>query len=180
MRKINIHLTLDERGLAYCYEVNSRIRAITESVIEFGPGSPMIPHISLIMGQLRDDELRNISEITASAVGGEAPLAFFVDAPYLEDVRTRYIFSDVRDGDNFMRMKRKLHSSLDGKYLDVQTDYTEVAHLTLGHVENRKDEVRKYLGGVTAGFSIYSPAVEISDAGPKGTCINSLYKFLLK
>ena len=50
MRKINIHLTLDDRALGYCYEVNSGIPSITPSVIEFGPSQPMIPHISLIMG----------------------------------------------------------------------------------------------------------------------------------
>jgi|ERR1035441_3088072 hypothetical protein len=181
MRKINIHLTLDKRATVYCYEVNRGIRGITTSIIEFGPSAHMIPHISLIMGQMRDDAgLITIAKITQDAVSDESAIVFSVDPPYLEDVRNRYVFSDVRAGGAFENLRRKLHSLLNEKHLDVQTDYAEMPHLTLGHVDDHKDEVREYLRGVRAGFSICCPAVEISDAGPKGTCINSLYKFDLK
>ena len=181
MTKVNIHLTLDGRAIDYCYKVNSAIRGITESIITFGPTNEMIPHISLIMGILIDDaSLPMVAKLTREAVSNESIVVFNVEPPYLEDVRNRYVFSDVRTGNAFENLKRKLQSVLDGKYLNVQTDYTDRPHLTLGHIENKKDEVRDYLRGVPANFSVCCPAVEISNVGPKGTCISSLYKFDLK
>ena len=62
-------------------------------------------------------------------------------------------------GEAFGNLKKKLQSMLNGKYLEVQTDYTEQPHLTLGHVEEHKDEVREFLRGVRAGFWTCCPAV---------------------
>jgi 2'-5' RNA ligase len=178
MRKINIHLTLDSRALAYCHEVNAGIRRITTSIIEFSESSRMIPHISLIMGQLLDHvTLEEVARITAEVVSTEKVLVFRVDGPYLENVRNRYVFSDVHGGDAFLNLRQRLHARLNGSHLVVQSDYTEQAHLTLGHVEDRREEVRAYLQSVRAGFDVRCPAAEISDAGPKGTCVNSLFRF---
>lgn len=181
MRKVNLHLSLDQRGRDYCYSVNAGIRRITTSIIEFGEGSSMIPHISLIMGQILDHKpLEEVASITGEIISAENGVVFKVEDPYLENVRNRYIFSDVHGGEAFSNLKQRLHAQLSGTYLAVQADYTEQPHLTLGHVEDNREKVCAYLRSVRAGFYICCPAVEISDAGPKGTCVNSLFRFDLR
>jgi len=178
MRKINIHLTVDESALTYCREVNAGIRKITNSIIVFDDESPMIPHISVIMGKIDDNQtLSEIADVAGNLLSDWRPLIISVGPPYLENVRNRYVFSDLDGGQAFKKLKQEFHRALKARYLHVQTDYTDQAHLTLGHVEDKRDEVRRYLSQVQADFEFVSKELEISDAGPKGTCINSLFKY---
>ena len=141
----------------------------------------MIPHISLIMGNLDEkysfDAL--ISEVKAKCARFK-PLTFRVLNPYLENIRNRYVFSDVDGNGNFTALKQTLQSSLNGTYLHVQDDYSETPHLTLAHIEAKQEQVSQYLNGIVAGFECVCDCIEISDAGPKGSCSNSLFRFPLK
>jgi 2'-5' RNA ligase len=180
-RKLNIHLMVPDVALQYCLQVNKGIRDITDSVIVFDETSPMIPHVSVLMGELdENNSLEEVAELTQDALSSVAPIKFYVHPPYLENVRNRYVFSDVEGGQPFMELKRRLFSLLGERYLQSQSDYTEQPHLTLGHVEDKRNEVRIYLNTIQAGFTFVSDTVEISDAGPKGTCINSLYRHVLR
>jgi hypothetical protein len=180
MRKINIHLALDKPAIEYCMEVNAGIRSISDSVIVFDVNSPMIPHISLVMGTLLNDvDLLMIKKVVEEAASEFQPIQFHVFPPYLENVRTRYIFSDVEDGKGFVNLKNKLQQSLQDKYMCIQNDYSDQAHLTLGHIENNREEVKKHLHQIRANFDFLCTEIEFSDVGPKGTCINSLFRISL-
>ncbi len=50
MVRLNIHLALDEQTIQFCRQVNANIRRIAKSAIVFNDTSPMIPHITLVMG----------------------------------------------------------------------------------------------------------------------------------
>jgi len=180
MAKLNIHLTLSREALSYCQLVNNGIRQITNSIIIFDENSPMIPHISLIMGELDNkytindliQKVKNFSLKTNS-------LHFHINPPYIENVRNRYIFSDVDCSDEFSILKKRLYKLLGSKILHCQTDYTEIPHITLGHIEDKAEIVKNYLVDIKADFDFTSSSIEISEAGPKGTCINSLAIFEL-
>jgi hypothetical protein len=180
MRKINLHFAIDARGTAYCERVNSGIRQITPSVIHFGEGSTMIPHISLIMGVLREgSSLEDLIATAGESFSSHRAPIVRIGPPYLEDVRGRYVFSDILNAEDIVATRQRLAARVAGIHLDVQTDYTELPHLTLGHVEDRSEEIRRYLATVPVESEIACPAVEISDVGPKGTCINSIWKMAL-
>jgi hypothetical protein len=179
-RKINLHLTVPEVARDYCVAVNRGIRAITDSVIVFDKDSPMIPHVSLLMGQVDEStSIEEVAALTRGALDAVQPIKVYVHPPYLENVRNRYVFSDLEGGESLLELKQNLFELLGQKYLHSQSDYAEQTHLTLGHVEENRNEVRIYLNTIGAGFTFVSTSVEISDAGPKGTCINSLYTFSL-
>jgi hypothetical protein len=180
MRKINIHLALDPRGLAYAREVNAGIRRITNSIIEFREASPMIPHVSLMMGELLEQAtLEEVSRITREVASSQCALVLEVGNPYMESVKNRYVLSDVHAGEVYASLKKKLFALLKGTHLITESDETEKGHLTLGHVENHREEVQEYLRNVRAGFEMRCPAIEISDVGPRGTCVNSLFRLAL-
>ena len=52
MAKLNIHLSLDSQTIEFCHQINFTIRKIVDSPIVFSDSSPMIPHITLVMGEL--------------------------------------------------------------------------------------------------------------------------------
>jgi hypothetical protein len=179
--KFNIHLTVDDGAMEYCLMVNDGLRAITDSVIRFGRSSTMTPHVSLLMGELHPaTELRTLADLTRSVVEGQAVVTFFVDAPRLEKGRNRYVLSDLRESSDFLVLWRRLKAVLDGPYLKVPNDQTADPHLTLGYIEGDHQAVEAYLRSIRAGFRIRCPEVEISNVGPKGTCVDSLFRFALK
>jgi hypothetical protein len=140
----------------------------------------MIPHVSLIMGVLRPGSALEDVIDAARAIFSDYPAPTVrIGPPYLEDIRGRYIFSDVLNADDIVAMRGRIADRVAGVHLEVQTDYTEQPHLTLGHVEDRSEEIRRYLATVPVEPEILCPAVEISDVGPKGACINSVWKMAL-
>lgn len=176
MRKLNIHLTLSQNVVCYCREMNRTVRKLTESVIDFEANPPMSPHISLIMGIL--DEKYDLDALIAKVRTQCArfrPLTFRVLRPYLENIRNHYVFSDVVGDDDFVVLKQTLHTALSGTYLHTKSDYSEAPHITLAHIEAKSTEVREYLSNVIADLECVCDSIEISDVGPKGSCINSLF-----
>ena len=181
MRKLNIHLTVSPNVASYCREINRGVRRLTESFIDFEAAPPMIPHISLIMGILA--EKRSLDALITEVKSNCArfgPLTFQVLNPYLEDVRNHYVFSDIVGNSDYEALKQTLQSSLKGTYLEVQDDYTEAPHITLAHIVSENEKVKKYLNGVIANVVCVCDCIEISDAGPKGSCSNSLFRLPLR
>ena len=180
MAKINIHFTLDAQTREYCRTINTEIRKLTNSIIIFDDNSPMIPHISLVMGELDPNyTIEHIASTIRNVSGYLKPMTFCVLSPYLETVRNRYIFSDIDTDTAFSSLKRQFHDLLNPKYVLAQNDYTEVPHITLGHVEEKQEKVREYLASVKTDFTFTSEHIEISEVGLKGTCINSLFLYRL-
>lgn len=181
MRKLNIHLTVSPNVVSYCKDINRSVRKLTESVIDFEADPPMFPHISLIMGIL--DEKYNldtlITEVKTKCTQFR-PFTFRVLNPYLENVRNHYVFSDIVGNGDFTVLKQTLHSAFNGTYLHTESDYSEVPHITLAHINEKYEEVRQYLKGIVAGMECVCDCIEISDAGPKGTCSDSLFRLPLR
>lgn len=180
MRKINIHLTLQEDAIEYSRSVNMAIRNITCSEIVFDESSPMIPHITLVMGMVRDNiSLEEIATITRRMAAETKPIRSIIRPPYLETKRNRYVFSDVFDGEILAKLKRDFYTTMVPEFLTTQSDYTDQPHITLAHVTEKQEKVVALLQTFSQSIVSTSPEIEISDTGSKGTCINSLYKFKL-
>lgn len=178
MRKINIHFTVDDKTIRYCRNVNARIRDITSSTIVFNENSSMIPHITIVMGEFDENKfsLDQIWKVVSNNIKNARPIKFYIPKPYLENSVNRYVFSDVDGGRSFLDLREQIKNIMQNGYLEnMGGSYGEQPpHLTLAHIENEQDKVRSYLTTTKAGFTFTSKRVEISDVGPKGTCINSL------
>lgn len=178
MKEINIHLVLSEEAYNYCRKVNAEIRKITKSEIVFNNKSPMIPHISLIRGHIQDDNaISEIADLTQSIVSEFDSPKLLIHSPYLATNGNHYILSDVSAGNIFSELRQKLFSQLTSQLIQPQNSKTETPHITLGYIDDKQEEVQDYLETVEAEFDFSSPAVEISEEGNRGTCINSLYNF---
>lgn len=170
MRKLNIHLTLDERATNYCIKVNEGLQKITISRIIFGKDSSLIPHLSLIIGDLYENyTYQDVTTAIQSVASRFTRLQLSVGHPYLTG---RWVFSNVK-GERLLELRKAVREKLGEKYLRPQP-VSDVPHITLGYVEQHHNEVRSYLDGINDDFNFYSTSIEISDGGPQGTCINSL------
>lgn len=183
MRKINIHMKVDEVTEEYCQKVNAGVREITDSIIVFGKETSMIPHITISMGELNEQKnsIDDVVTIVKETISKLSPIQFWVHSPYLENVVNQYVFSDVDGGSVFKDLREELTMKLGREHLDnIGGSYGEQApHLTLAHVIEKQQEVRTFLKTIKAEFGFDSNSIEISDVGPKGTSINSLYVFKL-
>ncbi len=181
MRKLNVHFTLKEEARTYCRMVNAAVREITPSAIVFADDSPMIPHVTLAMGEL--DETRvGIAEFIKHVEGMASlvrPIRFSTGHPYLEDVVHSYVFADLDGGQYFLDVRRKAIEGIQSGWLsDVGGSYgLQPPHLTLAHISEQRERVRLRLAEIPPGPVFVSGVIEISDVGRKGTCVNSLAVF---
>lgn len=182
MRKLNLHYSLNAEGQQYCLEVNSGIRQITTSAVVFGadPGAA-IPHVTVFMGRLRDDN--NISIFTTALKAASVcarRCTFKIGRPYISITNGRYILSDVEADSSLVELRSSLQKAL-SPYMEISggSDPNE-AHVTLGYITKEYDAVSNYLDTLPTGPWVVSDSLELSDAGPKGTSINSLLKISLQ
>lgn len=174
-RKLNLHLALDSAGISWCENINREIRAISESEIVFGEDSTMIPHVSVVMGTLMAHRtLEELMSVAESLAATSRQLQVKGGPPYIETVRGRYVFSDLGVDERLLRLCQEASLYLAGQTLDVQSDYSDVPHVTLAHVTQAQDEVGMLLRKYAQGFTCNTVTLELSDVGPKGSCVNRL------
>lgn len=183
MRKINVHMTVDESTLEFCKEINKEIRSITNSTIIYSENSLMVPHMTIVMGKLDENiiSMDNFFNMVAQLAKNIKPINFNVYLPYLEDVVNKYIFCDVNGGKKFLHLREKFKNEFSNNILhDIGGSYgKQPPHLTLGHIEDKQREIRDYLSSIKRQFDFISDKVEISDVGPKGSCLGSIASITL-
>lgn len=179
-RKINIHFAFAPESVAMLRAMNARLRTFTSSLIVFDETSPHIPHVSLLMGTLKTDEdLAVIANATEATARRYRRRHLILRRPYLENVRNHYVFCDVANEAAVVDVRDCLRDVL-LSYLSVQDDYAEVPHVTLAHVGIDHPSIEPILGGFPDERQVTVVGIEISDTGPKGTCINPLYRYPLQ
>ena len=176
MRKINIHLKVDDAVVAYARSVNAQVRAVTPSIVVFDDTSPMQPHITLAMGYLQDnvsvDDICVAVEMFAKSM---SPLALSLSAPHV--LENGFVFSDVSP-DNVSILKQNMTVLMADKLQDLK-HADKGSHLTLGWIEQAFEAVADRLKTYSNKLACTCRSIEISDAGPKGTCVKSLAVFPL-
>ncbi len=115
VRAINVHLTVDEHTLAFCREVNRRIREVTASEIVFGAGSRMMPHVTLVMGDLAHPQprreisrnaLNTLTSMTNDLTAMRLPLARPRPAEDPDGRYNGYVISEVEVDDKLSLLQK--------------------------------------------------------------------------
>lgn len=181
MRKLNIHIPLAVgNDLAPYFKINREIRQITTSIIEYSENSEMQLHVTLLMGFLDDnsdinklfEKLKCIAEKTYSFILKSGDV-------YLETLKNSYVFWDIQKNEQLINLRTDIYHSMKQTVELPEGNNKYSPHITLGHVINNHEEVRRYLNQISPSISIQAHAIEISDVGVKGTCNGYLEKFKL-
>ncbi len=98
MLRLNIHLALDEQTTQFCLQVNANIRRITNSAIVFSNTSPMIPHITLVMGDcVPSQTFEALTKATETLVQKMKPLTLKLDQPHISPLKGRFVLCNIQE-----------------------------------------------------------------------------------
>jgi 2'-5' RNA ligase len=174
--RLKIYLAPDERTEQFCRDVNARIRGITDSAIVFSETSLMIPHITLLMGELAPTQTFDaLTKAVEALVRGVAPLMLRLSHPYVEPLQGRYVECAIQENPALNELRERMSKALLDTYLSERVARPFVPHLTLAHIDARQDQVRAHLRQVGAIPQTNCARVEISHVGPRGTSVDRLF-----
>ena len=181
-RKLNLHLSIDDKTASFVKSINEDIINITNSEIDFSANNNlMIPHITIVMGYLDEykHKLKELIEEFSLLFRDVEAIPYSLSAPYIENYKNNYVFCDVELGDGFRKLQDKIFNQFVPDILIVQTDFNKQAHLTLGNINNNQVLVKNMLSSKYGKFhqNGLATSFELSDVGKKGTCINSLWNY---
>ncbi len=175
MVRLKIHLAPDEQTVQFCRQVNAQVRSITDSAIVFSETSPMLPHITLAMGELLPSQTFAALTTGIQTLAQEVqPLTLRLSQPYIEPVHGRYILCDIQENSALTALRTRLSERILGTYLTTQESRSFVPHLTLAHIDAQREQVHASLQLVKVISQTICAHIEIAHVGPKGTCIDGL------
>jgi 2'-5' RNA ligase len=140
----------------------------------------MIPHLTLAMGVISpdhtiDDVISLTRELVAKHPKPVNPCT--LETLYLENVRGKYVFADIRPNSDFSTLKYHFEQAMLGTVLKSEDEYSATPHITLGHAESKQDEVQKLLTHIELPRQCGFSSVAVGEAGPKGTVISNIKTF---
>ncbi len=174
MVRLKIHLPVDEQTVQFCRRVNAQIQRITDSAIVFNDTSLMIPHITLVLGELVPSQtFAGLTKITQALAQQVKPLTLTLSQPYI-DPRS-YVVCAVQENPALTALRTSMRENIMGAYLTTRVPRFDILHLTLAHIDAQHEEVDAYLDLMQEIPQVVCTHVEISHNGPKGTCIDRLF-----
>jgi 2'-5' RNA ligase len=180
MVRLKIYLAPDEQTVQFCRHVNAQVRSITETVIVFSETSPMLPHITLAMGELVPSQtFEALTTGIKTLVREVQPLTLRLSQPYIEPVQGRYILCDIQENSALTELRKRLSDMILGTYLTTQKSRSSVPHLTLAHIDAQREKVKASLQLVQVISQTICAHIELAHVGPRGTCIDRLCTFHL-
>src|SRR5947209_4979401 len=120
MVRLKIYLAPDARTEQFCRDVNARICGITDSAIVFSEASLMIPHITLLMGDLLPTQtFAALTGAVEALARGAAPLKLRLGRPYLEPLQGRYVVCDIQENPALSEFREGIGTALLDTYLSA-------------------------------------------------------------
>ncbi len=174
MGRLKIHLPVDEQTVQFCRRVNAEIQKITASTIVFDDTSLMIPHITLVLGELVPTQtFDGLAKLTQALAQQAKPLTLKISQPYIDS--RSFVVCAIQENPALTALKTSLRENIMGVYLTTHVPRTDVEHVTLAHIDAQHKQVKAYLNSLQELPEVVCTRIEISHNGPKGTCIDSLF-----
>src|SRR5438270_14096100 len=98
MVRLNIHLAVDEQTAQFCRRINANIRRIANSAIVFSDKSPMIPHITFVMGDVVPSQtFEALTKVTETLAQKVKPLMLELSQPSFEPLKGRFVVCNIQE-----------------------------------------------------------------------------------
>ena len=177
--KMNIHIPLRGSAFDYCFQLNAKILQVASSTINFGPSSFHIPHITINMGYLNNSADFIVALDSLYALAKEQNIfKIQLSKIYLKEPSKNYVFIDIDQIDRVFELKHIVSHRLGGLIMPLDWDVVnERPHVTVAYIEDNFNAVEDLLLNYPLGPECTADALEISFAGPKGSCLGSLRSF---
>lgn len=176
MVRLNIHLAVDEQTVQFCRHVNANIRRIANSAIVFSDTSPMIPHITLVMGDFVPSQtIEALTRATETFAQQVQPLLLKLSQPYIEPLKGRFVLCNIQENPVLTELRKMIRENILGTYLTTPYAYPRAPHITLAHIYAHQEKVHSYLQLINEAPQAVCSHIEISHVGPKGACVDRLF-----
>ena len=143
MVRLKIYLTLDEQTEQFCRKVNAQVRRITDSAIVFSETSLMIPHISLVTGELVSTQtFKALTTALEALAQGVNPLTLWLTQLYIEPLQGRYVLCGIQENPALTELRESISEGLLDTYLSLPVTRPFAPHLTLAHIDARQERSR--------------------------------------
>ena len=177
--KINIHLPLRGEISNYCIRLNQEIQKLTKSGVDFSPKSFQIPHLTLYMGFVINEQNYNsvLSEIFNMAQEMN-PIEITPTKPYMKEPKKNYVFVDTEQSSQIIELKRTIKEKVSKWIEPLNWDVvSEIPHITVGYIKDNFDDIEELLQDYPLGTEWIGDCFEISYGGPWGSCLGSIRTF---
>src|SRR5690242_4579548 len=132
MVRLNIHLTVDEQTVQFCRQVNANIRRVTKSAIVFSDKSPMIPHITLVMGDfVLLQTFEALTQATKALARQVKPLTLKLSQPLIEPLKGRFVQCNIEENPALTELRKMMRETMLGRYLTTPYAHPREPHITL-------------------------------------------------
>ena len=176
MVRLNIHLAVDEQTVQFCRWVNANIRRIAKSAIVFSDTSPMIPHITLVMGDFVPSQtFEALTKATETLPQKVQPLTLKLSQPYIEPLKGRFISCNIQENLALTELRKMMRENIVGTYLTTPYAHPRAPHITLAHIHSHQQKVHSYLNLINETPQAVCSQIEISHVGSKGACVDRLF-----
>ncbi len=180
-RRLNVHLTVDLMTAGYARRLNEAIRALSDSLIVFDDASPMRPHITLVMGEAMDSEpsaaMQDALSVAVKASRATV-LSLELERPYYV-AGTGYVLADVAPMNTLDSLIACVRGALVPRFVQAQDREGWVPHVTFARVDPGVPAVDRHVESQHPHGPVIASAIEVSNVGPAGSCIDGLLRLPL-
>lgn len=176
--KLGISLSIEGVAADACVAINSRLSQVCHSDVVFGSEGNSLPHVSVMLGNVRFQDIDRVSQIVSRHCRKIGPISLEFDPPERELTTGRYVMSSVRMSDEALAWRHNLAADVRELFADAGRQ-TTAPHLTLGVFSGGHVDIDSLL---RLPFAIPATTVrwiDISASGPKGAKGNLLQRIRL-
>ncbi len=166
--KININCVLDEKTASRCKEVNSEIKNLATSEIDFSDNTCR-PHITLLMGHVKDEDIEKVKEIVSKVDFKCLKDKVVFDKPVIEN---KYVMINVKNTEPFKDDCNTLLEQL-GDLIEPSQytiSYGSIPHITLSF-SKKAEEAGEYINSLEQFQDAHLQNVDVSPAGKFGVVL---------
>ena len=177
--KINIHFPLRGDISHYCIDINREIQKITKSGIDFAPSSFHVPHLTLYMGFIKnEDHYKRVLDSVHGFVLNMAPFEIIPTKAYVKEPKRNYIFIDTEQSQKIIEIKQRLKERVLQWIEPLSWDVVnETPHITVGYIKDNFETVEEMLEEYQIGPAWWADCIEVSYGGAWGSCLGSIRTF---
>jgi 2'-5' RNA ligase len=168
--RVNISFMLSREVTEEICRLNSIIVRDGFREIDFSKSSAPIPHITLLMGEVDEEEdLKGLIQALRGFSLHE-PIKYKISQPYLRRPSRNFIFVDTVPQKAFRLLRRKLHEAL-SEFIDCELHGgpDNVSHITLGYAHRAYPGIDKLIKSAQSAGGL-ADTFQVAETGRRGTC----------
>ena len=178
--RINVNAPLSSSVAASIQQMNAVFLQSGFDDIDFSTGSPNLPHVTLLMGEVASashfKELLNKCERFSS---NHSSISYSVGEPFWQKPALKFMFVNTDPLEQFKNFRIALYDEVQSLIrCEFYGGPENPSHITVGYGDSRRLPIAKVKAAYRSTSGVFD-VIRICEAGERGTCHNSLAEFRL-